>query len=715
VSSVHASPTRRPFVRAGEGSTVSGTGGRRTGGGEGPADRVGGGSRASDAGRRNSSGKRAEEGSGSRREPWRVEGSRDEEAPHAGGSGGRSPLRRAGFWWVLVALLLVNWFVSAVFLKPGQPSSVPYSFFRSQVEAGNVSEVTAVGDTIDGKFKEPVAPPESDDSKTLADFSTHRPEFAADDKLFDLLSAKGVTVSAKPTPGPSLLERLLVGFGPTLLLVGLFFLLMRRAGRGMAGMAGLGRSRAQRYEPEAGTRTTFDDVAGIDEIRDELVEIVDFLRRPDRYRRLGASMPKGVLLAGLPGTGKTLLARAVAGEAGVPFYSVSASEFIEMIVGVGASRVRDLFEQAKADAPSIIFIDELDAVGRARGGSMSVGGHDEREQTLNQILTEMDGFTGRENVVVLAATNRPEILDPALLRAGRFDRRLMINPPDKEGRRAILAVHVRSIPLNADVGLDVVAAATPGMVGADLKNLVNEAALLAARREGDDVRLVDFTEALSKVQLGSERRIVVSPDDRRRTAYHEAGHALVGMLTTGADPVRKISIVPRGHALGITFSTPDSDRYFFSESYLRGRIAGMLGGRAAEQLVYDDVTSGAENDLEQATSLARQMVGRWGMSREVGAMSVLADPRNEQPFPQGWSAGAPATGELIDAETRKILEDAAAQAFETLQSERTRLEALVAALLEAETLDFDEIYRAADLPMPGEDDVSRAFHAPGPA
>jgi cell division protease FtsH len=641
-----------------------------------------------------------------RREPWRVEGARDDAS---GGPGDRGPgrrLRRLSFWWWLAFLLVFNWVIATVFLRPSEPKEVPYSFFRTQVQAGNVVAVTAVGDAIDGDFKKPVAVPSTKGSSggsgggKLTSFSTHRPSFARSDNLFALLSGKGVTISAKPPPGPSTLERVLLSFGPTLLLVGLFVLLSRRLAGGGAGLGGLGRSRAKRYEPEAGARTTFADVAGIDEVADEVAEIVDFLRNPARYDRLGASMPKGILLAGPPGTGKTLLARAVAGEADVPFYSVSASEFIEMIVGVGASRVRDLFEQAKTHAPSIVFIDELDAIGRARGGSMSIGGHDEREQTLNQILTEMDGFTGRENVVVLAATNRPEILDPALLRPGRFDRRLVINPPDRKGRREILEVHVRSVPLDRDVDLDVVAATTPGMVGADLKNLVNEAALLAARREADRVRLRDFTDALSKIQLGTERRIVVSPDERRRTAYHEAGHALLGMLTPGADPVRKISIVPRGHALGVTFQSPDTERYFYSQVYLRGRIAGMLGGRAAEQLVYGDVTTGAESDLEQATALARQMVGRWGMSDAIGAMSVLPDPRREQPLSLDGTGSSSATRELVETEARHILQDCARQAFDVLDRDRSRLDALVEALLKAETLDADAIYQASGLPLP---------------
>ena len=639
------------------------------------------------------------------RVPWRVEGDRGSPATSSGRPS--QQMRRPSFWWVLLVVLVLNWVISAVFLRSSPPTEVPYSFFRAQVQAGNVSEVTAVDESIDGRFKKAVAPPaipgsgDNSTRKPVTKFNTHRPAFASDDKLFDLLSSKNVTVSAKAAPGPSLLERVLLGFGPTLLLVGLFLVFARRAGAA-GGLGGLGRSRAQRYEPDDERRTTFADVAGIDEVEDEVVEIVDFLRNPLRYRRLGASMPRGILLAGPPGTGKTLLARAVAGEASVPFYSVSASEFIEMIVGVGASRVRDLFEQAKANAPSIIFIDELDAIGRARGGSMSIGGHDEREQTLNQVLTEMDGFTGRENVVVLAATNRPEILDPALLRPGRFDRRLMINPPDRKGRREILEVHVRPVPLAEDADLDTVAATTPGMVGADLKNLVNEAALLAARRGSDTVHLRDFTAALSKIQLGSERRIVVSPDERRRTAYHEAGHALLGMLTPGADPVRTISIVPRGHALGVTFQSPDTDRYFYSESYLRGRIAGMLGGRAAEQVAFGDVTTGSESDLEQATALARQMVGRWGMSEAVGAMSLLPDPRREQPLSLDGNGSSPAARELLEVEVRRILDGCSEEAHDLLTKERPRLDRLADALLQAETLDAGDIYRAADLPIPAE-------------
>jgi cell division protease FtsH len=639
------------------------------------------------------------------RVPWRVEGAR-----RSGGDTGPERPRLFGprFWMVLLGLLVLNWVLSALLVRPPERTEVAYTLFRAQVEAGNVASVTGIEDAIDGDFKHPVRVPVDDQEQEVTRFSSRRPSFAADDNLWELLTEHNVEVSAEPPPGPSLLERILLGFGPTLLLVGLFVLLARRAAGGAGGagaLGGFGRSRARRYEPETGRRTTFADVAGIDEVEDEVAEIVDFLKNPDRYRRLGAMVPKGVLLAGPPGTGKTLLARAVAGEADVPFYFVSASEFIEFIVGVGASRVRDLFETAKNNAPAIIFIDELDAIGRARGGSLSVGGHDEREQTLNQILTEMDGFTGTESVIVLGATNRPEILDPALLRPGRFDRRLTISPPDQAGRRQILDVHVRGVPLAPDVDLDAVASATPGMVGAELANLVNEAALQAARRNHTQVHLADFTDALEKIVLGSERRIMLSAEDRRRTAYHEAGHALLGMLTPGADPVRKISIVPRGHALGVTFQSPDADRYSYSASYLRGRIAGMLAGRAAEELVYDDVTTGAENDLEQATGIAKQMVGRWGMSEKVGMLSALPDPRREQPLTLGGDDTSPATRELVETEARRILDQGYDQALQTLRANRHRLDALVEALLRTETLDAADAYRAAGVPYPAEPDL----------
>jgi cell division protease FtsH len=405
-----------------------------------------------------------------------------------------------------------------------------------------------------------------------------------------------------------------------------------------------------------------------------------------------------VLLSGPPGTGKTLLARAVAGEAGVPFFSVSASEFVEMIVGVGASRVRDLFVEAKGVAPAIVFIDELDGIGQSRTSGASFGANDEREQTLNQILTEMDGFSGTEGVIVLGATNRPEVLDPALLRPGRFDRRVTVNPPDLSGRAAILGVHTRGVPLAPGVDLTALAAQTPGMVGADLRNLVNEAALLSARRRRERVHAADFTDALEKLMLGTARRIVLSPAERERSAYHESGHALLGMLQPGADPVRKVSIVPRGRALGVTFQSADADRYAYEEPYLRGRIIGALGGRAAEQLVYGQVTTGAESDLEQVTAIARQMVGRWGMSDALGPVAVLPSPGVPRlPTADGPS---PATLQLVDAEVRRIVDDCYAAALDLLGGNRERLDNLAHTLLAHETLDEADAYRAAGFPAP---------------
>jgi cell division protease FtsH len=597
------------------------------------------------------------------------------------------------FLWFIVGLLLLNIVLGQLIpSKADKRIDVPYTFFREQVSAGNISEVNARADVIQGVFRQKT---KFEDKGPATDFQTVRPVFANDDELLKLLLAKKVEVNASPLEeGRGFLATLLISFGPTLLIVGLLFFILRRSTSGGGALA-LGRSKAKRYDASA-MRVTFEDVAGIDEVQDELREIVDFLKNPDRYRKLGASFPKGVLLSGPPGTGKTLLARAVAGEADVPFFSLSASEFVEMFVGVGASRVRDLFAQAKKDAPSIIFIDELDAIGRARGGGGGFGGHDEREQTLNQILTEMDGFTGSEGVIVLAATNRPEILDAALLRPGRFDRRLTVNPPDKDGRLAILKIHTRSVPLADDVRVDRLAATTPGMVGADLRNLVNEAALIAARRDHDTVNMADFADALERIILGAERRITLSPEERERTAYHEAGHAVLGMLEEGADPVRKVSIVPRGRALGVTFQSPSTDRYGYDARYLEGRIVGALGGRAAEELVYGNVTTGAESDLEQVTSIARQMVGRWGMSDVIGLVSVIPARGEEQMYgPGGQVYVSDETRELVDREVRRIVEACYDRARRALAANRNRLESLTQALLEHETLDEDDAYAAA--------------------
>jgi cell division protease FtsH len=651
------------------------------------------------------------------RRPWRVEGEREDTERDKPGPPRRmpSPPGSRRFWWFLLSLLALNIILGQLIPTKSSRVDVPYTFFRQQVEAGNVAEVNARNDVIQGTFKRPVT---FKDHKNVKQFQTVRPTFAQDDELLKLLIAKGVVVNAAPIDeGRSFLATLLISFGPTLLIVGLLFYFLRRsASMAGGGIASLGRSKAKRYDA-SDQRVTFDDVAGIDEVEDELREIVDFLKNPDRYRKLGASFPKGVLLSGPPGTGKTLLARAVAGEADVPFFSLSASEFVEMVVGVGASRVRDLFEQAKKAAPSIIFIDELDAIGRARGGGGGFGGHDEREQTLNQILTEMDGFTGSEGVIVLAATNRPEVLDSALLRPGRFDRRLTVNPPDKDGRRAILKIHTRSVPLADDVDLDRIAATTPGMVGADLRNLVNEAALIAARRDHERVTMADFADALERIVLGAERRITLSMDERERTAYHEAGHAVLGMLEPGADPVRKVSIVPRGRALGVTFQSPSTDRYGYDARYLEGRIVGALGGRAAEELIYGNVTTGAESDLEQVTSIARQMVGRWGMSDVIGLVSVIPAP-GEEPYygPGGAAHVSDETRELVDREVRRIVEGCYDRAKRALAANRDRMESLAEALLEHETLDEDDAYRAAGFEHPPptadaeeiEDDVAGA-------
>jgi len=624
---------------------------------------------------------------------WRVEGAPQPEKPAAG----RMPRMPGGrrFWWILLALLAVNWFVVSLIPDREERLAVPYTVFREQVIAGNVAEVTSKGDTIQGEFRKAVTYPAGSDSSDTT-FGTERPAFG-DDELLPLMIENDVEVNATPVDeGRSLLTTLLFSFGPVILLVLLFVFLMRRAAGGAGGaLTGLGKSKAKRYDASA-QRVTFADVAGIDEAEEELVEIVDFLKNPDRYRRLGGQIPRGVLLSGPPGTGKTLLARAVAGEADVPFFSLSASEFVEMIVGVGASRVRDLFAQAKATAPAIIFIDELDAIGRARGGSASLGGNDEREQTLNQILTEMDGFSGGEGVIVLAATNRPEILDAALLRPGRFDRRVTVNPPDRDGRAAILTVHLRGVPVADDVSVEALAQATPGMVGADLRNLINEAALMAARRNHERVEPADFTDALEKVVLGAERRIMLSPAERERTAYHESGHALLGMLQPGADPVRKISIVPRGRALGVTFQAPDADRYGYGVSYLRGRIIGALGGRAAEEVVYGDITTGAESDLEQVTAIARRMVGRWGMSEAIGPVSVLPGPADEPLlFPGQGGSASPRTQEILDTEVRRIIDECYVEAVRVLQANRDRLTDLATALLERETLDEADAYEVA--------------------
>jgi cell division protease FtsH len=654
-------------------------------------------------------------------------------APTAGGAPDTSrevgqpnmPPRRT--WLTFAVILLINYFlVRLLFPSPDAALTVPYTVFKQEVARGNVHSIYSQGSSIEGRFATPVtwpasktesATPPADDAmpwsrllpqtptepRTASTFTTTLPAFV-DPGLEAFLVDHKVEISAVPIQSGSAWATLLFGFGPAILLIAFYVWLFRRAqqqGGGIGGaLMGIGKSKARRYDQDTATKVTFNDVAGIDEAENELVEIVDFLKDPAKYSRLGGTAPKGVLLVGAPGTGKTLLAKAVAGEAGVPFFSMSAAEFVEMIVGVGAARVRDLFKQAREHAPAIIFIDELDSIGRARG-HLAIGGSSEQEQTLNQILTEMDGFSGREGIIVLAATNQPDVLDKALLRPGRFDRRVVVNLPDRNGREAILKVHTRKVPLASDVSLADLAAMTPGLSGADLKNLVNEAALLAARREQDEVRQKDFVDALEKIVLGPERPILLSREDRERIAYHESGHAILGLVVPGADPVHRVTIVPRGQALGVTYQRPQTDRYNYPEAYLRARIVGMLGGRAAEEVVYGTRTTGAESDIEQASSLARNMVTRWGMSDKLGMVQL--GPR-ENPY-LGGAAGFGAekpfseeTARVIDAEVMRIINESHDEAKRLLNAHRKQLDALVAALLSRETLNEQEILEVTGLP-----------------
>jgi cell division protease FtsH len=625
------------------------------------------------------------------------------------------------FIWFVLALLALNLVLSFMTGRPEERRRVPYQpFFVDQVEAGNVEEISSRADSIEGELKSQATfdPPGDAEPVEVTKFETEVPAFIDPAALTRLLAEQDVVINAEaPDEGRSLWVTLVLGFLPTILLVGFFIWLFRRQTRGGGGgiLGGFGRSTARRVTPGARERVCFDDVAGIDEAEDELVEVVDFLKNPGRYTKLGARVPRGVMLYGPPGTGKTLLARAVAGEADAAFFSLSASEFVEAIVGVGASRVRDLFKQAKEAAPAIVFIDELDAIGRSRSGNVGgiSGGHDEREQTLNQILTEMDGFEPGTNVIVLGATNRPEVLDPALLRPGRFDRRIAVQPPDRPGRVAILRIHARSVPCAPDVDLDRIAAATPGATGADLSLIVNEAALFAARREHAAVEQGDFTDAIEKIVLGAERQVVMTDADRERTAYHESGHALVGMLTPGADPVRKVSIIPRGQALGVTLATPESDRYSYRRDELLAKIKVALGGRAAEKVVFGDLTTGAESDIQNLTQIARSMVGRWGMSDAIGAIAVT-DGRDDRLLLPGASPASGPTQQLVDEEVRRIVDGAEDEVTELLKRERGRLEALARALLERETLDQPEAYELAGVELPQPDAEEANAHARPP-
>ncbi len=617
-------------------------------------------------------------------------------------------------WLAFVVILILNYLLMKILLPgPGEPVTIPYTVFKQQVENKNVASIYSKGSSIEGRFARPITwPPKGANEsppgphlltpqpRRADTFTTELPAFV-DPGLEAFLIEHKVEISALPIRSDSLWPTLLFGFGPALLIILFYVWLYRRAsqqGAGIGGaLMGIGKSKARRYDAQADTKITFDDVAGIDEAENELIEIVDFLKSPGKYTRLGGTAPKGVLLVGAPGTGKTLLAKAVAGEAGVPFFSMSAAEFVEMIVGVGAARVRDLFKQARENAPAIIFIDEIDSIGRARG-PVAVGASSEQEQTLNQILTEMDGFSGREGVLVLAATNQPDLLDRALLRPGRFDRRVVVNLPDKTGREAILKVHTRNVPLASDVDLGELAAMTPGLSGADLKNLVNEAALLAARRERNEVHQGDFVDALEKIVLGPERPLLLTREDRERIAYHESGHAILGLVVPGADPVHRVTIVPRGQVLGVTYQRPQTDRYNYPEAYLRARIVGMLGGRAAEEVVYGTRTTGAENDIEQATNLARAMVTRWGMSDRLGLVQLAF---RQNPYLGGIDGSKPfseETARVIDAEVQRIISECHDDALRLLREHREALDALVEALLSRETLGEQEILEVTGLP-----------------
>ncbi len=589
--------------------------------------------------------------------------------------------RNAALWIVIVLLLALLYSVFQGGTTRTAGNAISYSDFVRAVEQRQVQDVRIQGNTITGTFREP--------RNGLQKFATYAPSTPPDEQLMPMLIKNVDRVDAGPAEEGVNLGSIFVSWLPVLVLVGVYIFFLRQMQSGTGRAMGFGKSRARLLTEKHG-RVTFEDVAGIDEAKSELEEIVDFLKDPQKFQRLGGKIPKGVLLVGPPGTGKTLLARAVAGEAGVPFFSMSGSEFVEVLVGVGASRVRDLFDQAKKASPSIIFIDEIDAVGRQRGTSLTT--NDEREQTLNQLLVEMDGFDTRQAVVVIAATNRPDGLDQALLRPGRFDRRVTVDRPDWKGRQAILMIHTRGVPLAPDVDLQQLARATTGMVGADLANLVNEAALLAARNNQDRVTMASFDKALDRIQIGAERPLVLSEEDLRVVAVHEGGHALVGLLTPHSDPVTKVTIVPRGQALGVTQYTPLDDRYNYSRDYLFGLLMTALGGRGAEEVMLGSITTGAENDLQKVTLIARNMVARYGMSDRLGLIS-FSD--RTSPFGSGGDFGqreySDATAAVIDEETRDLVQTAYQRVKQLLTEHKPTLERIATELRRHETLDARQL------------------------
>ncbi len=598
-------------------------------------------------------------------------------------------------FYMLIAFLVLSFLIPSY---SGKQLSVSYTEFKRLVEKGDISKVSVKGDQITGKFKEGLTKdfnvPKSDDKnvQTYDAFKTVMPSFAGSE-ILPLLEKNNVTISAESEQG-DWWRTILIGFLPWLLILGLIFYSARRFQDRMGGGGGLfnfGRSKAKLYTKEK-TKVGYNDVAGLANAKKELQEVVDFLKDPSKFQALGGELPRGILLVGAPGVGKTLMARATAGEADVPFYSISGSEFIEMFVGVGASRVRDMFEKAKKDAPAIIFIDELDSIGRVRGTGLG-GGHDEREQTLNQILSEMDGFSPHQSVVVMAATNRPDILDPALIRPGRFDRQITLDLPQKNARKEILEVHTRKVPLGDNVDLELVARRTVGFSGADLKNLVNEAALLAARKEKTKVEAEDFDEGRDKILMGIEREDVMKEDEKETVAFHEAGHALLAKLLPGADPLEKVSIIPRGRSLGATEQIPEEDRHNLSREYLLNRVAIMLGGRVAERITKEDISTGAGDDLKKATELVRRMVCQWGMSEKLGAVAFRQGETH--PFlgreiaqPKDFSEK---TAQLIDEEIRSIIQSMERRAEEVLKAHRKELDILAEALHERETLSKEEV------------------------
>ena len=577
----------------------------------------------------------------------------------------------------LLIIMVIIWMFDLYGEKNSKPADISYTSFMQHVQQDEIKQVTIVDNVISGKLK---------DGK---EFSTVAPN---DSKLVEKLEAKKVDIKAELPPQPPWWMSVLSSILPMLIIVGLWFMLMNQGGAGGGKVMNFGKSRARRYDEEK-LKITFKDVAGADEAKQELEEVVEFLKHPQKYNDLGAKIPKGVLLYGPPGTGKTLLAKAVAGEAGVPFFSISGSDFVEMFVGVGASRVRDLFDQAKKSAPCIVFIDEIDAVGRQRGAGLG-GGHDEREQTLNQLLVEMDGFSANEGIIMIAATNRPDILDPALLRPGRFDRQIVVDRPDIKGRTEILKVHVKGKPIGQDVNLDVIAQRTPGFTGADLSNLVNEAALLTARKDKKAINMPEMEEAAERVIMGPERKSrVISDKEKRLTAYHEGGHTIVGMLLEHTDPVHKVTIIPRGRAGGYTLSLPKEDKYYATRSEMLDELKVLLGGRVAEALVLKEISSGASNDLQRATQLARQMICEYGMSENIGP--VTFGHRQDQVFlgrdiarDKDYSEEVAAE---IDKEVRSFMEDAYAATEKLLSDNIDKLHVIAKALMEKETLEEEEI------------------------